>query len=138
MDVHEGPDFHGKIPGIFLHAAATHSLIGSSVYIPTDFAMNWFEIILGWILIVVENMIVVVLCKRVPHDRVSSVTERSLRYWRSALFVMFVMLAISATLFYKIVWTEVMFLFVGLVVADPLESGYEWLKNKYERRKVKL
>ena len=54
------------------------------------------------------------------------------------LFAFFVTLAIQAALRYKIVWTEVMFLFLGLVVSDPIEVVYEWIKHKFTRRKMSL
>jgi CHASE2 domain-containing sensor protein len=137
-DVHDSPDFHGNIPGIFVHAAATHSLLESPVFIPTELASNWFEIFLGWLMILLENSVIAILCRRLPGHRVAATTERILKVWRLALFAFFVTLAIQAALNYKIIWTEVMFLFLGLVVSDPIEAVYEWIKHKFTRRKMSL
>lgn len=137
-DVHDSPDFHGNIPGIFVHAAAAHSLLESPVYVPTEYAANCFEILLGWSMILLENVIIVTLSRRLPSHRIEQATERILKGWRLVLFVFFVTLAIQAALNYKIIWTEVMFLFLGLVVSDPIEVIYEWIKHKFTRRKMSL
>lgn len=137
-DVHDSPDFNGIVPGIFVHAAATHSLLNSPVFVPAEFAANWFEVLLGWSMILLENLIIAILCRRLPSHRIEHATARILKVWRMVLFAFFVTLAIQAALNYKIIWTEVMFLFLGLVVSDPIEVVYEWIKHKFTRRKMSL
>jgi CHASE2 domain-containing sensor protein len=137
-DVRGSPDFHENIPGVFIHAAATHSLLDSPVYVPKESASNWFDVLLGWSLILLESLIIANLSRVLPSNQVEHTTIRILKVWRLVLFAFFVTLAILATLKYKIIWTEVMFLFLGFVVSDPIEVAYEWLMHKFKSRKQPL